>query len=338
MTQEEKAKAYDKAIKRAKERIKDYEKRGLKEQLFYAKEDLEGIFPELKESEDERMKKSLKRLIAAFYDCNFPTPEGFTREELYAWLEKQGEQKSMPQEYAEAFDEFISHIPEKEPEFSESCYNYDDMVSAIQFGIKWQQHNSIVKVEPKYEPKFHEGDWVIGRATENEPRQIAEITEEGYKSTYGGWYGFSFEEDMHLWTIEDAKPGDVLICNEEILLFKSYSVKGCISLYCWYNGQTNNFHSKEVVDTSLTTRNKICPATKEQRDILMKVMADAGYTFDFEKKELKKIEQNPTWSEEQIRVCKEVYADLLSAKGFDISTVNSELNRLEKQLKKLKEE
>ena len=90
--------------------------------------------------------------------------------------------------------------------------------------------------------------------------------------------------------IQDAKDGDVLACNEEILLFKSYSVQGRISLYCWYNGQTNNFHSKGVDDTLLTTRNKIYLATKEQRDTLLKAMADAGYTFDFEKKELKKIQ------------------------------------------------
>ena len=32
----------------------------------------------------------------------------------------------------------------------------------------------------------------------------------------------------------------------------------------------------------------VYPATKEQRDTLIKAMADAGYTFDFEKKELKK--------------------------------------------------
>jgi hypothetical protein len=43
-------------------------------------------------------------------------------------------------------------------------------------------------------------------------------------------------------------------------------------------------------------------------------------------------------SEEQIKVCKEVYADILSAKGFDLGTINSELNRLEEQLKKLREE
>jgi hypothetical protein len=38
------------------------------------------------------------------------------------------------------------------------------------------------------------------------------------------------------------------------------------------------------------THSNVYPATKEQRDTLMKAMADAGYTFDFEKKELKKVE------------------------------------------------
>ena len=98
------------------------------------------------------------------------------------------------------------------------------------------------------------------------------------------------EELIREWTIQDAKDGDILACNEEILLFKSYSaLQGRISLYCWYNGHTNNFHSKEVIDMLLTTRNKICPATKEQRDALMKAMNDAGYEWDAEKKELKKL-------------------------------------------------
>ena len=46
---------------------------------------------------------------------------------------------------------------------------------------------------------------------------------------------------------------------------------------------------------------EVFPATKDQCDTLMKAMADAGWTFDFEKKELKelkKVEQNPAWNEE----------------------------------------
>lgn len=105
---------------------------------------LRTLIPELQESEDAKISKEIIKFIAT-------TPkQRNSHPKWIAWLEKQGEQKSMPQEYADAFDEFMSHIPEKEPEFSESCYNYDDMVSAIQFGIKWQQqHNSIVKVEQK---------------------------------------------------------------------------------------------------------------------------------------------------------------------------------------------
>ena len=55
---------------------------------------------------------------------------------------------------------------------------------------------------------------------------------------------------------------------------------------------------------------------------------------------LKSLRPQHRWkpSDEQIKVCKEVYADLLSAKGFDLGTVNGELNRLEEELKKLKEE
>lgn len=148
----------------------------------------------------------------------------------------------------------------------------------------------------KVEPKFHEGDWVIFNENHNSVYQVERIDNYRYylRHYLGGTLSVHFDNELiRLWTIQDAKDGDVLACNKEILLFKSYSIQGRISLYCWYNGQTNNFWSKEVVDTLLTTRNKIYPATKAQRDTLFKAMADAGYIFDFGKKELKKIEQKP---------------------------------------------
>lgn len=98
------------------------------------------------------------------------------------------------------------------------------------------------------------------------------------------------EELIREWTIQDAKDGDILACNEEILLFKSYSaLQGRISLYCWYNGHTNNFHSKEVIDILLTTRNKVCPATKEQHDLLFQKIKEAGYKWNYETKTLEKL-------------------------------------------------
>lgn len=106
------------------------------------------------------------------------------------------------------------------------------------------------------------------------------------------------DKSASAFTIQDAKDGDVLACNEEILLFKSYSVQGRISLYCWYNGQTNHFHSKEVNDTSLTTRNKIYPATKEQYDTLFAKMKEAGYKWNAENKEFEEIDNEESNGED----------------------------------------
>ena len=141
-------------------------------------------------------------------------------------------------------------------------------------------------------PRFDVGDWVVFIKS----KSIYQVEKkENYEYTLRHILGgsmclpFSNEKLIREWTIRDAKDGDVLACNEEILLFKSYLVsQGRISLHCWYNGHTNNFHSKEVIDILLTTRNKVCPATKEQRDALMKAMNDAGYEWDADKKELKK--------------------------------------------------
>ena len=80
MTQEEKAKAYDKAIERAKSLIGDtiIEESG--------QHIAEVIFPELKESEDERIRKEIIKYIKT----------GTYHKDWLAWLEKQGEQKSNP--------------------------------------------------------------------------------------------------------------------------------------------------------------------------------------------------------------------------------------------------
>ena len=140
-----------------------------------------------------------------------------------------------------------------------------------------------------YKPRFSIGDWVVfiksGSIYQVEKKENYEYT---LRHILGGSLCIPFynEELIREWTIQDAKDCDILACEEEILLFKSYSVQGRISLYCWYNRQTNNFYSREVINILLNRR--ICPATKEQRDALMKAMIDAGYKWNAAKKELKK--------------------------------------------------
>lgn len=89
---EEKAKRYDESLERARKFATDLPN-GRNDRLYHVW-DLESIFPELIESEDKRMIKSITRLVKAFYDVNFPTPEGFERKDIFAWLKKRSKQET----------------------------------------------------------------------------------------------------------------------------------------------------------------------------------------------------------------------------------------------------
>ena len=278
------------------------------------KNKLEEIFSELSESEDERIRKALIEHIKGIYKDSCTEEISKERDMFLAWLEKQStdifsfpkEQQVFMQKYVsldkitlikllaerdannaeiiESFEKQGEQSPIKEHNVCDFCEDRYGCVNPCPVKLIEQ------KPTDKIEPKFKIGDWVIGRATSNEPRQISEIIDQYYKSTYGGQYGFSFEDEMHLWTIQDAKDGDVLSNETTVFIFKDLLSDGSIMSYCDYN--TDSDESDAFCSLSMNLMcSKITPTTKEQRDALMKAMADAGYTFDFEKKELKKIEQ-----------------------------------------------
>ena len=85
MTIEEKAKHYDEAIKKMKSKLKDFK------EIIIDRSDIEEIFPELAESEDERIREE----IINYFQCQ--SRDEPTRKDIHnkwiAWLENQGEQK-----------------------------------------------------------------------------------------------------------------------------------------------------------------------------------------------------------------------------------------------------
>ena len=79
-------KAYKEALERAS-RIKDYNT------IATPQETAESIFPELKESEDERIRKELIQFIEDYPEM---LPNGrYSRFDFFAWLQKQREPKLM---------------------------------------------------------------------------------------------------------------------------------------------------------------------------------------------------------------------------------------------------
>jgi hypothetical protein len=87
MTVEEKANAYDEAIAKAQ---KELQSCGSKD--CDAARQIYRFFPELKEPEDERMKKAIIHILYENY-TDAAVIEGVEIAEIVAWLEKQGESK-----------------------------------------------------------------------------------------------------------------------------------------------------------------------------------------------------------------------------------------------------
>ena len=154
MTQEEKARAYDEALERAKKEWSN----NLDNAYKNYRERLEIIFPELKESDDEKIRKALLEYFGE--ECDTATINGIYCYKIYDWLKKQNEHKSI---------------------------------------------DKVIK------PKFHEGEWVVYK---NDICQIVK-REEGCNKLVTV---FGIEKELvnernlstaRLWTIQDAKDGDV---------------------------------------------------------------------------------------------------------------------------------
>ena len=223
MTEKEKAKAYDEAIERAKK--------------LYGDGIAEGIFPELKESEDDRIRK---------------------------WI----------------IDD-IRYNMNNEP------LNNSEYKKKAEKAIDWlenQGRNSTDKIEPR----FKVGDWFVNKFGDS--WHIDSLDKKNYQVSDGkgnyNYFPISKQDEMHLWNIQDAKDGDVLADEDnnigifqewEGMHWYSYTYLGC-------DGQLRGFcmggsHEKTHIH----------PATKEQWDLLFQKIKEAGYEWDAEKKELKKL-------------------------------------------------
>lgn len=114
MTQEEKAKRYDGALERAREWYND------PHITIGLKGNLEDIFPELKESEDERIRKVLIDYFNRYKEqeeCGVKTFYGIPTDNILAWLEKQG-QKPIAIDIDKMVDDYANNNERGNEEFS----------------------------------------------------------------------------------------------------------------------------------------------------------------------------------------------------------------------------
>jgi hypothetical protein len=269
-------------------------------------------FPELKES--EKIRKTLIRFHKSTIDI-----DAIKGEDILAWLEKQGEQKPKGKSaLAVIKEEKVDNANKVEP----TDYNSID----LHFG----------KPIDKAEPKFNIGDWIVDKL--GLTQQVLDLRCGIYTCTYNS-FTTDCESNYHLWTIQDAKDGDILAGKIDgdnyILIFKQVK-DGWVETYGHYYDSVDRF----CVSSQLFCRDyqgSFTPATKEQCDLLLTKMGEAGYELDEGSKELKLLitnggdffesencEQNPAWDEEDEHtlqgVIDEIQANKNQAPDYEFET------------------
>lgn len=345
-TIEEKTKAYNEVLEKAKEIVNDPNASSI------WKGWLCNCFPELKESEDERIRGAI---IDHLKDNNLT--------EWAAWLEKQKDCIKLPDsaytsnrdviEFADKYShtvwENLMDKFKKNENYSIGCNDVSDIVlNAIINTYNWlktkgeqkliipkfkvgdrvrykghvcdgvvteitdtdyicgnaklpistQDKLELIEQKPtdKVEPKFKVGDWLV----HNERKHVIKVVNPtpmvyevvnilGYHHTITDT---AIENNYHLWTIRDAKDGDVLwhsdTASHGTFIFKQIRYDGKVLCYCDYDSE-DHFCTGEHHTCCWSSDKFIKPATKEQRELLFQKMHEAGYEWDFNKKDLKKI-------------------------------------------------
>lgn len=173
----------------------------------------------------------------------------------------------------------------------------------------WSEFNLVI-VEEVEESKFKVGDWIANGCN---TLKVLEIKGNFYvcENKIAEWYVTHKDADVnyHLWTIQDVKDGDVLSWDDSkcIAIFRNIYNKDSFNSYGFVGGCTGTFESR----TAYHDIKGAHPATKEQRELLFSKLTEAGYEWDAEKLELKKIKPE-FWSDDKRKTLDGFYININS--------------------------
>ena len=312
---------YNDALARAKEQLNDakvfdYDNEQIAHNI---RNTVYNIFPEFKDSEDEKIRKELTDYIKKKFESSCsPTPSKNILANWITWLEKQEQNNSQVLLPSFMFDDILALqcCMETVKKVQEDKYLYEklkDLHDRVYDAYQLEkQKDNADKVElkdynidphfskpiDKVEPKFKVGDWVV---IENIVYRIDNISRiylilSTIDRTIPINYKYIQHNDnkIHLWTIKDAKEGDVLVSGiNQPFIYNGKFTEDTVGAYCGidinYDFVTKKYYSPENWDENWTGNNNIRPATKEQRNFLFRKMKEAGYEWNKEKKKLIKL-------------------------------------------------
>jgi hypothetical protein len=307
---------------------------------FSVRAALETLHPELKEGEDERTRKAI---LTGLIDCRDAPDLGWSNfgginiDECIAWIKKQGGKK--PTDKVEPKFKVGDWV------FIEEVKGYKNGPFQIKtmdsFGYSFDEYHTIPFMYEELLSKWtiqdaKDGDVLVNgneivifkKSTFNEKDLSGSMfvycrlrDKKGYWYTIGGINPTNY-------TPATKVQYDILFVKMKEAGYEWDADKKELKMVDWNKHIKYNPNAPSIIKEN--------PAwSEEDEEFLRRATNAAKDVYPMTANWLKSLKERCAWkpSDEQIKVCKEVYADLLSAKGFDVGTINSELNRLEEKLK-----
>lgn len=173
----------------------------------------------------------------------------------------------------------------------EYCFSYD-----INGKLAHHEYNNedLVIIEEVDCPKFNVGDWVFATNDGEGPWLITAITDNYYtlqdtQENEASVAQITIDNKYHLWSLKDAKPGDVLISEDDKhpFIFKKF-LGYAPSAYCGIDTTDSIYISDE---DRPWTRDTVRPATYEERQLLFNKLEEKNYKWDTDTLTLTKIQK-----------------------------------------------
>ena len=326
MTIEEKARAYDEALEVAKRNLEAIEECGEGTSFAYEgfRNTLIHIFPELKESEDERIRKEL---ICYFEKYPSIVIGPFNTKECIAWLEKQ----STPQvrtglEWVNTIDDACDKRYSEEYAHGEYCHE-QSFKWGFQEGVDWleKQKGTEREIEGNYLCNGEQKPVELEK--EEKSRLMKKCVHRAYQQGYDTGFFMATTELEHKqeWSEEDESMR--IKC---IGIFETYCAEDASRLITWLKSIKDRVQPEQEWSEEDEERQE---ETIELLETLIDHPKFRNYATTRCVDWLKSLRPQKQWkpSEEQIKAVKEAacYSSVFSEKTID------NLISLSKQLKAL---
>ena len=288
-TIEEKAKAYDRALEKIHQFIDGYSRREI------SKEELEDIFSELAESEDERIKHEIKVVLANTDLSQFALE--YTFADMLAWLEKQAEKNYVTTEEDEKVKKAIKQMYSFLP--NEPTYIGDVQVKDI---FAWLEKQGKQDARYKYLEELLEADTIYQMAVND--AMVEEAKTKAIEAI----------SNMDIWDLLDPKKqGEQKANYTTTVETGDRSINALVTRDIPFGAKDSElqevfYHIPEGFHAEIDG-NKVVIKKGEQKPIdyneeLKKCRENPLYFFDKYVK-IKPKEQNLAWNEEDEEMCQE---------------------------------